>query len=656
MTSIRRLTLFLVPVALLTMLMIFVSISSISTNIVERWVRVLVEQQTQSTLKLGFGPISDEIAKVTSQAGSPELLALAIDPSNPLASASGIEYLNSARRHLTDQSFFLALKRNNGYYLNDSVGTFDGKELQAHLSPADPADSWFYATLNASSDLNLNPNYDKIIQATKLWINKQIRHPVTGEVLGVYGTGLPLDDFTDRFLTMETQGFSSLFIDRTGNVTLSANEDEIVLNTVGESGEQTSLFNTLDSESDVLNLRQALEESKLRPETVSITQVNWLKREYLVGAVYIPIVDWYQLTLVDVETISPISDFNPIFISIFAAFLILLASFIFGFRRYLLRPINVLKHRISTFTESREIESSTVVLPADFAEVEQAFIRLTDRVTEKERSLEATIRKRTQQLIHSEKSALLTRIAGGVAHEINNPMGVVTSNISLLGEYLTTIKPYLHNQLAQLKETDESALLNAKAIQELEFILEDADEIITDAANGCRRVKSLVSSLREYAHDGDVSIEFFSLNEVVEMAITLVKDKVPEHMEVQLVLEKQLPEIEMDVKAITEIILGVVENALFAVSAVSSPKLLISTTYDAQSVYVDIEDNGKGIEPNDMTRLFDPFFTTRDIGDGTGLTLAIARVVMNSHGGDILAFSDGVNTGARFRLQFNWLD
>jgi len=268
-------------------------------------------------------------------------------------------------------------------------------------------------------------------------------------------------------------------------------------------------------------------------------------------------------------------------------------------------------------------------------------------------------------LIQQEKLASLGEIAAGVAHEINNPIGFVNSNLETLEKYLVKIKSLLavyrnFTKLVSDETVSRTDLLKEKQSveesekkQKLDFVLEDIESIITESKDGVDRVAKIVRSLRNFARTGtEAEMNKNDLNQIVEEALLIVKNEVKYTCNI----EKRLgivPDVVCDKGQIGQVLINVFINAAQAIKSQnrsSMGNITVETCQEADYVVCTISDDGPGIKPEHLGRIFDPFFTTKDVGSGTGLGLSIAYGIIKKHGGEFLAESE-FGKGASFIIK-----
>ena len=245
------------------------------------------------------------------------------------------------------------------------------------------------------------------------------------------------------------------------------------------------------------------------------------------------------------------------------------------------------------------------------------------------------------QLIQSEKLASVGQLAAGIAHEINNPVGFISSNLNTLQHYIADIKQVIssYRKLADLSATENKTLKNAVLeIAEneqkvgLEFVLKDIDGLLLDSIEGTQRVRKIVSDLSEFSHINSPDIVEVEINELLEKSISLAWNELKYKAEVVREFG-DIPVIFCYGSELSQVFLNLLINAAQAIDEWGI--ITIKTGVNNKRVWITIQDNGNGIDEVHLTKIFDPFFTTKDVGEGTGLGLHIVRNVIDAHLGNI---------------------
>jgi len=258
------------------------------------------------------------------------------------------------------------------------------------------------------------------------------------------------------------------------------------------------------------------------------------------------------------------------------------------------------------------------------------------------------------QLLQSEKMAAIGNLAAGVAHEINNPVGYVNSNLGTLEKYLADVFAVMDKyEMATTQIPRNSPLLEElhqlKQKIDIGYIREDIKALISESHHGLERVKRIVLDLKNFSR-ADTQEEWAQadLNQGMETTLNVVWNELKYKCEV--VKEYgQLPEIYCLPAQLDQVFLNLLVNAAQAIE--TRGKITIRTGQEDGKVWVEVSDTGKGIPPENIPHLFEPFFTTKPVGQGTGLGLSVSYSIVEKHHGKIEVHSE-VGKGSTFRV---WL-
>jgi len=264
-------------------------------------------------------------------------------------------------------------------------------------------------------------------------------------------------------------------------------------------------------------------------------------------------------------------------------------------------------------------------------------------LTEKNIELENTY----MQLLQSEKLASIGQLAAGVAHEINNPMGYISSNLNVLEEYREDLARLFSSYRAVIEAASSSgdsevgeALEEAQKISdelEPDELFREISEIIIECKEGANRVKNIIRDLRNFSHPESGKPQWFDLHQGIESTLNIVWNELKYKAEVRKEFG-DLPQIKGYPQEINQVFMNLLVNAAQAV--LERGQVSIRTWTEGDFAVARIEDNGVGIEPEHLGRIFDPFFTTKEVGKGTGLGLSISYQIVQKHGGDIRVESE----------------
>ncbi|MCP4989454.1 MAG: PAS domain-containing protein [Colwellia sp.] len=268
-------------------------------------------------------------------------------------------------------------------------------------------------------------------------------------------------------------------------------------------------------------------------------------------------------------------------------------------------------------------------------------LTLTD-INERKHSQKA-LSSLNEQLIHAEKLASIGQLSAGIAHEINNPVGYIRSNLDVLDDYFTPLRTYID----LTKSPDKIATAQDFYQQEdLDFILKDISPLISSTLEGASRVSKIIKDLGNYAHVDDKLPEAISVDELIEKSLTLVANELKYKVEITKRLEANVDVAGFPQKLL-QVFINMLVNASHAIE--SKGNVCISSSVKDQEVNICFEDDGSGIAQENLKNIFDPFFTTKPVGKGTGLGLHIVRSIIEDHGGHI-DVSSKIGQGSIFTI------
>ena len=290
---------------------------------------------------------------------------------------------------------------------------------------------------------------------------------------------------------------------------------------------------------------------------------------------------------------------------------------------------------------------------ADVTERKEAEDALRQSKDELE-AVNRALKEHQAQLLQSEKMASVGQLAAGVAHEINNPMGFISSNLGTMAEYIEELSGLIevYGKLERLVKSggqeDASELLSEieqkKKEVDIEYLLSDSGSLVEQSRDGAERVRKIVQNLKEFSHVDREEKMPADLNAGIESTLNIVWNEIKYNATV----EKEygdIPMVDCFPMELNQVFMNILVNAAQAIGD-GQGTITIKTRQDGDFVLVSIEDTGKGMPPEVQQRIFEPFFTTKDVGKGTGLGLNMAyNIVVKKHGGDILVDSEeGVGT------------
>lgn len=308
--------------------------------------------------------------------------------------------------------------------------------------------------------------------------------------------------------------------------------------------------------------------------------------------------------------------------------------------------------RLEQVVEQRTVElrEANRQLAEDNARRERAEAELTRRNSELTR-LNEQLSTAREQLVQSEKLASIGQLAAGVAHEINNPIGYVHSNIGALEKYIGNLFRILqaYEAVGFDGTTEQGALLSALRQEiDLNFLREDIPLLMGESKEGITRVKKIVQDLKDFSRvDSAQSWQRVNLHQGIDSTINIVASEIRYKADV-VKHYGNLPEVECLPSQLNQVFLNLLVNAAHAMGP-ERGCITITTGVSGDSVWLEFADSGSGIPESIRQKIFDPFFTTKPVGQGTGLGLSLSYGIIRNHHGRIELASE-VGKGSTFRI------
>ncbi|MBX2808551.1 MAG: HAMP domain-containing protein [Cellvibrionaceae bacterium] len=277
--------------------------------------------------------------------------------------------------------------------------------------------------------------------------------------------------------------------------------------------------------------------------------------------------------------------------------------------------------------------------------LEDRIKRRTAKIIEQKDSLQSAFDKlklTQQQLLQSEKMASIGQLAAGVAHEINNPIAFVKSNLNSLAGYIDSYRQLIAQQQQLITLVDNHQQQESKELiaaikhdyeeADIEFVNDDIETLIKESIDGTQRIQDIVGGLKTYAYRSDDSMEAHSINDCLRTTLKMLANELKYKCEV-ITHFGELPPYTGNASKLAQVYTNLLINANHAIAKQGT--ITVTTAYSDQRITISIADTGAGIDPQNLAKLFDPFFTTKDVGEGTGLGLAISLGIINDHKGSI---------------------
>jgi len=268
---------------------------------------------------------------------------------------------------------------------------------------------------------------------------------------------------------------------------------------------------------------------------------------------------------------------------------------------------------------------------------------------------QARIEDVQRQLLQADRMASIGQLAAGVAHEINNPIGYIQSNLGTLREYVSSMFRLIDAQDAALHRLHAEQPEQARQLEDIreqidfEFLAKDLPTLLAESQEGISRVRKIIQDLREFSRAGhSESWTVADLHAGLDSTVNIVWNDLKYKVEL-IKRYGEVPLVECLPSQLNQVFLNILVNAGHAIE--QRGQIVISTRADAEHAYIEISDTGKGIPEENLARVFEPFFTTKAIGKGTGLGLSISYGIIKKHNGEIDVRSElGVGTTFLIKL------
>jgi signal transduction histidine kinase len=256
------------------------------------------------------------------------------------------------------------------------------------------------------------------------------------------------------------------------------------------------------------------------------------------------------------------------------------------------------------------------------------------------------------QIYQQEKMASIGQLAAGVAHEINNPMGFITSNLGSLDKYVSRLSEFIAvvDQALQdcCDEAQAGPVQDARKRLKIDLILGDAHDLIVESLEGGARVRRIVQDLKSFSRMDQVETVLVDLNESLETTINIAWNELKYIADLHREFG-DIPKVNCFPQQLNQVFLNLLVNAAHALGETHG-EITVQTEQQGEQVLVKISDTGCGMHEEVQRRIFEPFFTTKEVGKGTGLGLSISYDIIKKHGGSIEVQSE-VGRGTTFTVR-----
>ncbi len=309
---------------------------------------------------------------------------------------------------------------------------------------------------------------------------------------------------------------------------------------------------------------------------------------------------------------------------------------------------------LEVMQKNQELEAERHALEERVNQRTQDFQQLNEQLLAyslEQQELNEKLETAHTQLLQSEKMASIGQLAAGVAHEINNPVGFVNSNLGTLEKYMADLfKVIAAYEQAEARVGVQlcTEVAQVRKMVDLPYLMEDIPTLVKESRDGLTRVRQIIQDLKDFSHVDESTWQHANLEKGMDSTLNVVNNEIKYKAEV--VKEYAgLPEVECMPSQINQVFMNLLVNAAHAIE--ERGVITIRSGVEGVEVWLEVADTGKGIAPEHLNRIFDPFFTTKPVGKGTGLGLSLSYGIVQKHGGRIEVSSE-VGKGTAMRV---WL-
>ncbi len=449
---------------------------------------------------------------------------------------------------------------------------------------------------------------------------------VQERTVGYLETIIPVDiEYLDQIT--QAIGAQVVFFDRDGRVLLTS---------------LPALSGQLDQSQNFLSGRNTFFEFNVEdtPYAFMSTAISWGQLEFLMG-----------MGSSKLEAEASIRNVNYMILFTFLSFFVFLLIMSFYFVREVISPIEALIKASKDLKDAREAPFIANKSKTEIADLVDAFNEMSVQIVESDQKMKKQLDlleqannkiKNTQnQLVQSAKLASLGELVAGIAHELNNPIGFIYSNIGHLREYSQSLFSIIDKTKNNKGELD---LLLVE--EDYDYIKKDLPKLIQSCEEGSNRAKDIVLGLRNFSRADEEKTQAFDVNNGLDSTLKLLSGELKNKALVRKDYN-EVPKINCNINQMKQVFMNILNNAIQALEEEGDIHIKTEFLSEEKIVRVTISDTGIGIEKDNVEKIFDPFYTTKSVGEGTGLGLSISYGIVKSHGGQIAVESE-VGKGTTF--------
>lgn len=388
----------------------------------------LAIEKIQHNNFFAISKLDREIALVNKMASSSPIVKWLKNENDQKLAKEAFGELESYRKIFVDKSYFLASVNSKSYYYNDAKATFSGKEKQFELSENNPKDQWFFETIKANKELQLNVDSNWKLGVVKVWMNKMV-YDENSKPLAVLGTGIDLSQFISEVLASNDDGINSFFVDKDGNIQAHQNIKLIDFSSISKKDdEHKSIYSMFQNEHDVAKLKKQIELLLTQQQNYITTNLKIGNSNKLIVLSKIKNIDWIIISIVDFEKLIDDSFFDNLVMVMFVAFILFVVFIVFSLNKLVLNPIRKL-HRIVDKVMNGDFNVEFKITTTDeLGKLCEHFRQMIDKIKEQTIWLEMQVQERTKELelANKELKIFIDDFDKNVIVSRSNKEGVIT--------------------------------------------------------------------------------------------------------------------------------------------------------------------------------------------------------------------------------------
>ena len=567
-----------------------------------------------------LAPLIREITLAKNLASSTEIVKWARNENNAALRNAALSVLDKYRGLSGDKNYFLAIASSGNYYFENGKGKFPIRAPRYRLSRTNPDDAWFFATLKSNKSFNLNVNQDSHLKTTKVWINVRIEDG--NKTLGVIGTGLNLKEFINNVAEPAESGVLRLLVDRRGAIQVFPNSNYIDFASIAKPfSRRHSLHALFHHAVDSNKLLTAIHQVS-RTSGVATRFVHFEGKRYLAGVTSLPEVGWYDITLLDLNSLLPVKGFWELGFIIGASVLGLLLILAWALQNRVISPINKLDSTMQQMSRG-EIAAQPVLQGADeLHRLGERFHSLSTMTSNIQATLKHEVEKRTKELEdirtvlesalqhEREQRSKLTDRWTLIAHELRSPLAVIGNTAQMLRTITGESQPELQYRINKVINATRRISLTLDSLLTEEQLKQGSFEIIP-------------GELNSFCTDFVASWE-----ELYERRVGLI----PAPAGIPMSANWQM--------------LGIALSNLLDNAAKYSPRdgmITVRVSSDNEWASISVSDDGAGISEVDRRQIFEKF-EQGGANPGFGLGLYIVSWIAQMHHGHAEVCPDASST------------